>query len=166
MRRLVSGLVVALTLSVMVAGCSVIPPLACPAIGWSHTVTVVLDGAVEKVHTVELCIEDNCSITTDQLQDRTDEPLQIATAMPPDTPTSASPSNLGAPPIGARLDDHAWTFSLMMNAPTTVTVRALSVDDASIASTEVTLHWKRVGGSEQCGGPGEAAPVALSIPAE
>jgi hypothetical protein len=164
MRRLLSALVTVFALNSVLLGCSMLPQLACPAIGWVNMATVTLKGTVQKVHTVQLCIEDTCSVTADEML-RQDEPLQLATAIPDAqsaVPTSAPTT---VPPIGLRVDDHTWTFQVGMSAPKAVTVRASSADGTVLAERKVTLEWTRVGGTEQCGGPGEAGPVILSSPA-
>ena len=163
MRRLLSALVVGFAVSSVLIGCSVLPQLACPAIGWVNMASVTLEGAVQKVDTVQLCVDGACSITADQLQ-RLDEPLTIATELPDaqgPAPTSAPTT---VPPIASRIDDHTWTFQVGMSAPKAVIVRARSADGTVLAEREVTLKWTRVGGTEQCGGPSEAGPVILSIP--
>lgn len=43
-----------------------------------------------------------------------------------------------------------------------VTVRALAADGTVVSDTEVTPEWVRVGGSEQCSGPGEATVTVRS----
>jgi hypothetical protein len=162
MRRLLTSLVTVLALGSMLGGCSLAPQFACTAIGWVNTVTVELDGSVDGVHTVKLCVEGTCSVMADQPQ-ALDEPLEVITAIPRET---AAPSTQPAtPPYATKVDDHTWTFNLMMGAPKEVTVRALSADGAIIAEREVALTWKRVGGSEQCGGPAQTPPIILSIPA-
>ena len=148
----------------MLIGCSMLPQIACPAIGWVNMASVTLEGAVQKVHTVQLCVAGVCSVTADEMQ-RLDEPLTIATELPDaqgPAPTSAPTT---VPPIASRIDDHTWTFQVGMSAPKAVIVRARSADGTVLAEREVTLEWTRVGGTEQCGGPGEAGPVILSIPA-
>ena len=164
MRRLLIGLSGALGLSAIVAGCSLMPPVACPAIGWINAVSVTLQGPVQKVHTVELCLDGTCSITAGE-QDGSDGQLRLATAIPRDaeTPVPASVAPM-IPPIGSRVDDRSWSFSLGMQAPKEVTVRALAADGATIAQREATLSWKRVGGTEQCGGPVATPPIILVIP--
>jgi hypothetical protein len=164
MRKLLTALVAVLAAGAMLAGCSTTPQFACTAIGWTNKATVTLDGAVQKVHIVELCVDGACSVTASEMQ-RQDVPLQLATAIPQDaqgpTPTSAPAVT---PPIGSRLDDHHWTFSMGMSSPKRVTVRANSAGGTVLAEREVTLRWTRVGGTERCGGPAEAAPIILSIP--
>lgn len=161
MRRLLTGLVTVLALGSMLGGCSLAPQFACTAIGWINTATVTLEGSVEHVHTVELCVEDICSVMADQPQ-ALDEPLELATAIPQQTAaTTAQPAS---PPLASKVDDHTWTFNLMMGAPEVVTVWALSADGTTLAEREVKLSWKRVGGSERCGGPLQTPPIILSIP--
>ena len=161
MRRLLTSLITLLALGSMLGGCSLAPQFACPAIGWINTATVVLEGPVQKAQTVELCVEGICSVMADQPQ-QLDEPLEVATAIPQETALPAAQPV--TPPFASKVDDHTWTFDLMMGAPKVVTVRALSADDTTLAEREVKLSWKRVGGSEQCGGPVQTPPIVLSIP--
>lgn len=51
-----------------------------------------------------------------------------------------------------------------MTAPENVTVRALDTAGEVLTEEEFALEWRRVGGSEECGGPGEAGPVTLVVP--
>ncbi|WP_349899189.1 hypothetical protein [Parafrigoribacterium soli] len=138
-------------------------PQACTAIGWINTATVTLKGAVQKVHTVQLCIDETCSVAAGELQQQ-DEPLQRATAIPDAQGPAPTSAPIAIPPIEVRVDDHNWTFQVGMSAPKTMTVRANSADGTVLAEREVSRRWTRVGGTEQCGGPAEAAPVTLSIP--
>jgi hypothetical protein len=161
MRRLLTGLVTVLALGSTLVGCSLVPQFACPAIGWINAATVVLTGQVQKVHTVELCVEGTCSVMADQPQ-QLDEPLALATAIP--QATALPTVHPVTPPFATKKDSHTWTFTLEMGAPKAVTVRALSADGTTLAEREVKLSWKRVGGSEQCGGPVQTPPIVLSIP--
>ncbi|MEO7123844.1 MAG: hypothetical protein ABI400_12150 [Lacisediminihabitans sp.] len=166
MRRLLTGLVTVLALGSLLSGCSLIPQFACPTIGWVNSVTVELEGSVEGVHTVELCVEGTCSVSADQLQVEIDEPLQLMTTLPQD-PEITAPTSTPAttPPFATKVNDHTWTFNLMMGTAKEVTVRALTADGATITERDVALEWKRVGGSEQCGGPAKTPPIVLSLPA-
>jgi hypothetical protein len=155
------GIVGALALWPVLAGCSMLPQLACPAIGWLTTVTVALEGSVQDVETVELCVERTCSVMADQSQ-QVDKPLVVVTAIPQET--KAPTAQPATPPFATKMDDHTWTFNLMMGAPKEVTVRALTADGTVVAERAVSLSWKRVGGTERCGGPVETAPLLLSIP--
>ena len=171
-------LAVALLLGLATAGCSGEAPVACPAIAWSNSLTVSLDGAVANVSRVEFCADDVCSV-------RADGPVRVPETLvspgsvpPPDTtqpgappagapgaaPSGTAPS---APPYSpftvARVDERTWKVSLMMRAPKTATITAYSADGSVLARRDVELGWTRVGGSEACGGPGTAGPVRLVI---
>lgn len=122
----VAGLVTAMGLT----GCV---PFACPAIGWSNTFTVQLDGDTLAVDQVQLCTDDGCAPAEDV------------------DPTGP----LGFVSVEDQ-DGDSWTFSVGMNRLEQVTVRTLAGDGTVFSDTEVTPEWMRVGGSEQCGGPGEA----------
>lgn len=125
----VAGLVTAMGLT----GCV---PFACPAIGWTNTLTVQLDGHTAAVDQVQLCTDADCAPAADV--DMTG-------------------------PLGLiRVTDHdgdTWMFSVD-GLPDTFTVRTLTADGAVLSDTEVTPEWVRVGGSAQCGGPGEATVAA------
>lgn len=151
MRRVLACVVALLALGTGTA-CSGPPQIVCPAIGWFNTVEVALDGPVHNVDTVQLCIRGICSITD---PDRTPEPQN----------DSPAPTATGVPPTGVQTGDRSWTFSLQMTTPQRATVRALTSAHAVLAERNVKLQWTRVGGTVQCGGPSEAAPVVLSIPA-
>ncbi|GMA32365.1 hypothetical protein [Litorihabitans aurantiacus] len=52
-------------------------------------------------------------------------------------------------------DDDAWIFA-MFDRPADLTVRAYDVAGTVIAEAAVEPRWKRIGGSEECGGPHHA----------
>lgn len=132
MRRRRAGIVVVAGLVSLtgLAGCA---PFACPAIGWSNTLVAQLDGDTSAVAHVQLCTDDGCA------------PVE-----------GGDPSGpLGSVQLEAQ-DAGSWTFSIGMDRPDQVTVRTLAADGTVLSDTEVAPAWVRVGGSEQCGGPGEA----------
>lgn len=51
-----------------------------------------------------------------------------------------------------------------MNRLEQVTVRTLASDGTALSNTKVTPEWVRVGGSEQCGGPGETTVTVTVQP--
>ena len=59
------------------------------------------------------------------------------------------------------LDVHSWDGCPRKEGHRTC---QLSADGTILAEREVKLSWKRVGGSERCGGPVETPPIILSIP--
>lgn len=130
-RRRAGLLAVAGLVSVMgLTGCV---PFACPAIGWSNTLTVQLDGDASAVDQVQLCTDAGCA---------SDEDVDMT-------------GPLGFVSVEAQ-DGDSWTFSVGMTRLERFTVRTLAGDGTVLSDTEVTPEWVRVGGSEQCGGPGEA----------
>ena len=139
MRKRLAGLVLAIVLCSALAGCSL--STACPAIGWVNDLTVTLDGDVDDVDVVELCTGKTCS-----------RPEGSQQAMEGSTPFMASANG-----------DATLTIHIGMQAPKAVSVRALSADGGVLAETRTYLEWKRVGGSERCGGPQETDPVALQV---
>lgn len=126
----------------LLAGCSALQ-LACPAVGWINVVTVQIEGSAEAVglvERVEFCDDRQCS--------------QSAAALP-DTSSVL-------PYIAEKIEQGRWRISTDMSAPETATIRALAADGAELAATTETLDWERVGGSEQCGGPG-VADVSIRV---
>ncbi|MFC5932265.1 hypothetical protein D6T64_03180 [Cryobacterium melibiosiphilum] len=153
----------ALIAIVALAGCSTSSYVNCPAIGWGNTVAVTLDGAIGEVSTVQMCIDDQCSIPA-LGEPATDEPVQVETLRPQDRETyTPSPSAWESPYFASQVDDHSWEIALTMEVPENATLRALSANEDILAEKGVALVWVRVGGSEQCGGPSEAGPVTLTI---
>lgn len=162
---------VALLASFAVTGCAAMPPWVCPAIAWFNTFEVNLTGNVDDVASFELCIDGECASSA-AVQQATDEPLRLATLDPQELQLSSSAPQAASPQTSAppflvtlmRVDADTWRVSMDMAAPETLTLRALSSDGDVLVKQEVALDWRRVGGSEQCGGPSEAGPVSLDIP--
>ncbi|WP_156786359.1 hypothetical protein [Microterricola viridarii] len=165
------GFTGALLLSVALSGCTLVTPGVCPAIAWFNRATVNLTGNVDDVAALEFCIDGMCAASTD-VQPLPDEPLPLTTLEPIDlqtfspAPREASPLPTAVPPIFSfiRTNESTWRIALDMAAPETATIRALSSTGDVLVEHEVALDWRRVGGSEQCGGPSEAAPVSVEIP--
>lgn len=157
----------ALPLMLGLASCA--SPTACPAIAWSNSLAVSLDGAVERVGMVEFCVENTCSVPAPRPAPST-SPVPGATpdanAVPPRSPEVATPSDPPKEPspfIASKADDRTWRFQLMMRTPEVAVIRARTAEGKVLAEREVSLQWTRVGGSGQCGGPSTAAPVTLTV---
>lgn len=158
---------VALPLTLVLASCA--SPNVCPAIAWSNSLTVSLNGAVESVDVVEFCVENTCSVpaprpapSTSRVPGATPE----AGAVPPRSPEVATSSDSPKGPspfIASKADDRTWRFQLMMLTPEMAVIRARTAEGQVLAEREVPLQWTRVGGSGQCGGPSTAAPVSLTV---
>ena len=131
--RVAAALVLA---GAVLAGCT---PTACPAIGWGRTLTVDLaDGWPPATgRTVHL----ECA-----------EPCEVLTAWPDDTGEGPS-----APVLGTTATFHPTSGSF-----DSVVATVRDADGTELARLESALDWRRVGGTEECGGPGEAT---LTIPA-
>ncbi|MEV7694494.1 hypothetical protein AB0N73_14315 [Microbacterium sp. NPDC089189] len=127
-----------LAASVVMSGCGI--GTTCSAVGWINTMTVEVSGDASRVADVQVCTPAGCSPT---------DPAEL----------------LSDPSIPAPQGDRGgtWTFSLDMSVPESVTVRALSAEGEVLAETDAALKWQRVGGSDQCGGPAETAPVRLVL---
>ena len=156
-----------LPLTLGLASCA--SPNVCPAIAWSNSLTVSLNGAVEGVDVVEFCVENTCSVpaprpapSTSRIPGATPD----AGAVPPRSPEVARPSDSPRGPspfIALKADDRTWRFQLMMRTPEVAVIRARTAEGQVLAEREVPLQWTRVGGSGQCGGPSTAAPVTLTL---
>ncbi len=118
---------------VSVMGLTGCVPFACPAIGWSNTLTIQLDGDTSAVDQVQLCTDEGCA--------------------PSDDVDPSGP--LGWITVESN-DGDSWMFSVGMTSMEKVTVRTLAADGTVLADTEVNPEWVRTGGSAQCGGPSEA----------
>lgn len=124
---------VAVTVLVTMTGLTGCAPFACPAIGWSNTLTVQLVGDTSAVDQVQRCTDAGCAPAAD---------------VDPSGP-------LGWITVESN-DGDSWTFSVGMTSMEQVTVRTLAADGTVLSDTEATPEWVRVGGSAQCGGPSEA----------
>jgi hypothetical protein len=146
------------------AACST--PNVCPAIGWSNSATVILDGEVEAVHVVEFCDEGSCSVLPSEAPRGSMKSLSPApgpTAGAPVPTATAAPPQIHRQYIGRKVDGRTWQFSALMSSPERVTVRALSANGEVLAERDVDLEWKRIGGSAECGGPATAGPINLAV---
>lgn len=150
-------------LAASLAGCMT---EACPAIGWSSSLTVELTGDTSQVHLVELCSEGVCSGPVQRAPDQGSKVFStVPTTGAVSMGTVREGRELDDPSMfsASRVDDNTWRMGFMMQAPTAVTVRALTDGGKVLAEEDFILKWKRVGGSEQCGGPMKADPVVLDL---
>ena len=107
---------------------------ACPEMGWLNELTVELSGETGEVRHLELCDDTGC------------------------TPSASSRSAAAPRDLG----DGRWVVTLGMTVPESLTLRARASDGSVLAETEITPDWRRVGGTERCGGPHEGhAAVTL-----
>jgi hypothetical protein len=167
--RTLLGAAAALPLTLGLVSCAT--PSVCPAIAWSNSLTVALDGAVESVGVVEFCVEDTCSVPAPRpapsgRASQIPRTTPDEAAVPPLSPEVATPSvspRTPSPFIASKADDRTWRFQLMMRTPERAVIRARSAEGQILAEREVPLNWTRVGGSGQCGGPSTAAPVTLTV---
>ncbi|MCP2031842.1 hypothetical protein L1277_001940 [Okibacterium sp. HSC-33S16] len=189
MRLKRGGLAVGVLLCILVTGCGFGGfGTVCTAIGYINTVKIELVGDVSDVGSVRLCDGDDvCSATDDELAVLSeDEPL--VSVQPddvselPGSPASPSrspvpslpPSTSGSPSTSPELMTpyivrHAggadWVVEMPFGSPDEVTISVLRLDGSSVGEVVTDLEWKRVGGTEQCGGPMEAGPVTVFLSA-
>ncbi|WP_066043489.1 hypothetical protein [Herbiconiux solani] len=120
----------------------------CPATTWTNAASVTLNGDVTSVDHVELCAGDSCSA----YGDGTGTPTPSPGADPSKTPYTAT-----------RVDDHDWRITTKTDTPDTVTVRAYDAVGHVLMEKTVSLTWKQVGGTPECGGQHTAPPVRFDI---
>lgn len=145
-----------LALSTSMAGCSSDGGEGCLAVGWASTVSIELTGGTGDVEAIELLCDGS--------------PCRDGAVVRLKDPWLKSPNNsTPVPPAGVtdakvtQVDGDTWTTSFMFDVPDRATVRALASNGEVLAERDVIFEWKRVGGSELCGGPREAEPITLEI---
>lgn len=113
-------------------------PTVCPAIGWTNAVTVTLADDWPPVEGGSLTVDCSPMCGWAVMENK---PLaeEDQVSVPLDGPTAVLP--------------------LDMSAPGSVSIRVLGPDEEELADVDTDLDWRRVGGSEECGGPMEATVV-------
>jgi len=139
--RWVPGGVLVVTAALALAACREGVETVCPAIGWSNALVVTLAGDWPPVEggSVTVACAPRCG-------------WAVVRDGPP-----VDQDRLTAP-----LDTLPVVLHLDMSTPDPVDVRVLGPDGSELAGMEADLDWVRVGGSEECGGPMEAA---VTVPA-
>lgn len=133
-------------------------PTACPAVGYSSTLTVTLAEPHDGV-ALELCVTQGC--TPRALDDvPVDEPIEVCDSMECVTaspqPEASADDGIWMLERGDGVD--GWTITIFTGG-TAVGYRLLDPAGAVLDEGEAEPDWVRVGGSEQCGGPSEAEIV-------
>lgn len=116
---------------------------ACTTIGYLKQVDIVLEGpGADEVERLELCTERGCSaLATEATPFPTSGPFYVAT----------------------HLGDGRWRVDFDMDAPEEASIEVFGADGSSLGRTTADLEWRRVGGSERCGGPAETDPIAIHV---
>lgn len=104
--------------------------VVCPAIGWTSSLAVEIEGDSSPVGQVQVCDEEGCW---------------------PDP--HAAPMGGGLIDIKGAGSDWSFTFAF---APDPIKVLVTSSTGTVLSETEVDPEWVRVGGSAECGGPHRA----------
>ena len=136
--RWIAGSAGAMAAALALGACTDGAPVACPAIGWSNAVTVTLADDWPPVEGGSLTVD--CA------------PM-CGWAVMQDGPIAEQDQ------VAAPLDGRPAVLHLDMSAPDSVSIRVLGPDKEELADVDTDLDWRRVGGSEQCGGPMEATVV-------
>jgi hypothetical protein len=137
----IAGGVLAMTAALTLAACRDGTDTVCPAIGWSNALVVTLADDWPPVAGGSLTVDcaPRCGWAV------------VEGGAPVDRDRLTAP-----------LDGASAVLHLDMSAPDSVDVRVLGPDASELAGLEADLDWVRVGGSEECGGPMEAA---VTVPA-
>ncbi|WP_299957573.1 hypothetical protein [uncultured Modestobacter sp.] len=104
---------------------------ACPAIGWSSALTVEVGPGWPAAQAVRV----DCS-----------SPCGLLLSSPADEPDT----------ITVPLAGGSATVTFVTGSPDSVTATVLAADGAVLTVADLDVEWVRVGGSRECGGPGEA----------
>ena len=135
--RVISLFALVIASMLLVAGCSPVET-ACPAIGYSSTLSIQLIGDSSQVSEITVCGGSNC-VGEEALQ----ESMRSGYA------------------VQAQQDQDTWTATLFFpEEPLTL----LATDSTGEVLFETQIHpeWVRTGGSEECGGP-MSAKVAMEL---
>lgn len=117
------------------------PEVLCSAVGWSDSLSVTLEGASSAVADVKLCLAGDCY---------------------PGPREDVDASGFAATGLAQRGDaNSAWVFS-MFDTPDGMTVRTYDAQGSILTEEPIVPEWRRVGGSEECGGP-RHADVAIDL---
>jgi hypothetical protein len=127
----IAGGACAVAVALAFSACSAGATTVCPAIGWSNTLTVGLADAWPDVPGGSLSVEcpSRCGAAGDQ--DRLSVPLT----------------------------GRSTVVQLDMTSPDSAVLTVLDADGRELAELDADLDWRRVGGSEDCGGPSVASVV-------
>ena len=125
----------AIAAAVAFSACAAGATTICAAIGWSNSLTVGLAAGWPPVEGGSLIVE--CSSRCGLAPGPTDEPDEVSV------------------PLSGR----STVVQLDMTTPDSVVVTVLGPDGATLADLETDLDWRRVGGTEECGGPMTASVV-------
>jgi hypothetical protein len=128
-----------MTAALALSACGAAGGTVCPAIGWSNSLTVGLAAGWATVDGGTLLVE--CSTPCGMPALRTDEPGDVS----------------------IRLTGSSTVVQLDMAAPDSVALTVLGPDGTGLATHQADLDWRRVGGTEECGGP-HAASVVIPTP--
>ncbi|WP_324277600.1 hypothetical protein [Blastococcus brunescens] len=134
----IAGGACAMAAALALGACAGGTQTVCPAIGWSNAVIVTLADDWPPVEGGALTVDCSPMCGWAVVQD---EPLAERDA------------------VAVPLDGRTAVLQLDMSAPDFVSIRVLGPDGDELADVDTDLAWRRVGGSEQCGGPLEATVV-------
>lgn len=174
-----SALGAALAAALALSGCA--PSGVCPAIGWMNSLDVRVAGEAASIAVLEVCAGEVCGRSLPEITPGTPALTEVSTPSslnvvePGQLPRDALPG----PGIGeatapggepdrprlpiARIAIDTWRIDVGMSAPTSLTVRALADSGEELAEWTLAPSWRRVGGSERCGGPEVAEEQRLEL---
>ena len=128
----IAGGACAVAAALSFSACSAGATTVCPAIGWSNTLTVDLADDWPDVAGGSLTVE--CSSRCGVLG------------------TAGDQDRLSVPLTG-----RSTVVQFDMTSPDPAVLTVLDADGGKLAELDADLDWRRVGGSEDCGGPSVAS---------
>lgn len=135
--RVLSFFALAIASTLLMAGCSTVVT-ACPAIGYSSTLSIQLTGDSSQVSEIVICGGSEC-VGEEALQ----ESMRSGYA------------------VQAQSNQDIWTATLFFPEEP-LTVIATDSTGGVLFETQIQPEWVRTGGSEECGGP-MSAKVAVEV---
>jgi hypothetical protein len=132
--RWIAGGACAVAAALAFSACSAGATTVCPAIGWSNTLTVGLADDWPDVPGGSVTVECSSRCTV---------------------PGAAGDQDRLSIPLAGR----STLVPFDMTSPRSAVLIVLDADGRELAEVDADLDWRRVGGSEDCGGPSVASVV-------
>ncbi len=134
--RWIAGGACAMAVALAVGGCGATGGTACPAVAWGSALTVQFadDWPPVAGGVTVRCV-----------------PECMAAVLAGGSPGSTAASDPA--------DGGSVTVTYTLSTPDSVVLTVLAPDGTALTEVDADVDWRRVGGSEECGGPHEATVV-------
>jgi hypothetical protein len=134
--RWIAGGACAMAVALAVGACGATGGTACPAVAWGSALTVQF---ADDWPPVAGGVTVRC----------------VPGCMDAVLPDGAGGSAAATEPVAGS----SVTVTYTLSTPDSVVLTVLAPDGTALTEVDVDVDWRRVGGSEECGGPHEAAVV-------